>query len=248
MPHLVISHLNVSYGETAVLKNFNLDMEAGSIYCLLGASGCGKSTLLKTICGIVQPQNGEILLNNKPVNPVEQSIGYIPQHYGLLDWLTVETNLLLGGKIRKVPVSKEAVTIIEQLELKPLLHRYPKELSGGQQQRVALARAWMLRPELMLMDEPFSSLDTFTAERSLDLFLTLWKAYKTTTLFVTHNIREAVRTGKYIVLLPKQPVGTPEIFENPLFQANANRTDRDFYEVEQTVSRHMKKTGGDSDE
>ncbi|MDR2843468.1 MAG: ABC transporter ATP-binding protein [Candidatus Symbiothrix sp.] len=240
--------MNVSYGETAVLKNFNLDVEAGSIYCLLGTSGCGKSTLLKTICGIIKPKGGEILLKNKPVNPAEQSIGYIPQHYGLLDWLTVKANLFLGAKIRKVPVSKNAENIIEQLELKPLLKRYPKELSGGQQQRVALARAWMLQPELMLMDEPFSSLDTFTAERSRDLFLYLWKAYKTTTLFVTHNIREAVHTGNYIVLLPKQAIETPEIFKNPLFQANADRTPRDFYDLEQTISQRMQETGRDTDE
>ncbi|GHT42394.1 ABC transporter ATP-binding protein [Bacteroidia bacterium] len=247
MPHLAIRNLNVSYGKTVVLKNFNLEVEAGSIYCLLGASGCGKSTLLKTICRIMQPDSGEILLRNKLIHPVQQSIGYIPQQYGLLDWLTVKTNLFLGGKIRKAPVSKEAATIIEQLELKPLLQRYPKELSGGQQQRVALARAWMLQPELLLMDEPFSSLDTFTAERSLDLFLALWKEYKTTTLFVTHNIREAVRTGKYIVMLPKQPVGTPVVFENPLFQKNANRTPCNFYEIEQIISERMQEIGRDSD-
>jgi NitT/TauT family transport system ATP-binding protein len=244
MSFLSIRNLHIAYGETTVLRNFNLTVEEGSIYCLVGPSGCGKSTLLKAICGIVKPKAGEIRLKTQKINPAQQSFGYIPQQYGLPDWLTVKSNLFLGKKIRKIPVSPEDDQIIEQLELQPLLNRYPKELSGGQQQRVALARAWMLRPELMLMDEPFSSLDTFTAERSRELFLQLWKEQKTTTLFVTHNLQEAVYTGKYIVLLSKQPAEVVEIIENPLFQAGANRTDQDFYLTEQTIRHRIREIGG----
>ena len=236
---LSIHHLNVSYGETAVLRHFNLSVEKGSIYCLLGASGCGKSTLLKTICGIVKPSGGEILLKNEPVNPAKHSLGYIPQQYGLLDWLTVEANLFLGKKIRKRQTSEQEQYILEQLEIRPLLKRYPKELSGGQQQRVALARAWIICPDLLLMDEPFSSLDTFTAERSRELFLHLWKQQKTTTLFVTHNLREAAHIGKYLVLLPKQTAGSPEIVENPLFQPGAARLAANEFQVEQMIGQRM---------
>jgi NitT/TauT family transport system ATP-binding protein len=228
------------YEKTVVLRDFNLAVEEGNIYCFVGPSGCGKSTLLKAICGIVKPQKGEILLRNEPVNSSVQSIGYIPQQYGLLDWLTVKSNLLLGTKIRKMQTS-HTDEIISQLEIQTLLTRYPKELSGGQQQRVALARAWMLRPELMLMDEPFSSLDTFTAEKSLDLFLHLWKAQKTTTLFVTHNLREAVHAGKYVVLLSGQPAEVVKIIENPLFQPGTDRTEQNFYLMEQSLNRQIRK-------
>jgi NitT/TauT family transport system ATP-binding protein len=239
MPFLSIQNLNITYGETTVLRNFNLAVEEGSIYCLIGPSGCGKSTLLKAICGIIRPNSGEIRMRNEDINPSKQSLGYIPQHYGLPDWLTIKSNLFLGKKIRKILPSPEDERIIEQLELKPLLNRYPKELSGGQQQRVALARAWMLRPELLLMDEPFSSLDAFTAERSRELFLQLWKAQKTTTLFVTHNIREAIHIGKYIVLLTKQPATVSEILENPLFQSGANRTPEDYFHTEQLINKRV---------
>ncbi|GHT77290.1 ABC transporter ATP-binding protein [Bacteroidia bacterium] len=199
MSFLTLHNVSVSYGKTAVLRNFNLSVEAGAIYCLTGPSGCGKSTLLKTICGILQPQTGEIRLGNQPINPAVQTIGYIPQHYGLLDWLTVKDNIFLGKKIRNIPFSPEDEQIINQLEIRDLLKRYPKELSGGQQQRAALARAWILRPQLLLMDEPFSSLDSFTAERSIELFLQLWEIQKITTLFVTHNLQEAERVGTHIV-------------------------------------------------
>jgi NitT/TauT family transport system ATP-binding protein len=171
MSFLSINHLGIAYGKTIVLQDFSLTVEEGSIYCFVGPSGCGKSTLLKSICGIIKPNQGEILLRGKNIKPAENLLGYIPQLYGLPDWLTVKSNLFMGKKIRKIQPSPEDDQIIEQLGIKPLLNRYPKELSGGQQQRVALARAWMLHPELMLMDEPFSSLDAFTAERSRELFL-----------------------------------------------------------------------------
>ncbi|MDR2233438.1 MAG: ATP-binding cassette domain-containing protein, partial [Tannerella sp.] len=130
--------------------------------------------------------------------------------------------------------------ILEQLEITDLLNRYPASLSGGQQQRVALARAWMLQPDLLLMDEPFSSLDMFTAEKSRELFLHLWRERRTTTLFVTHNIREAVSVGKYIVLLSGQPAGVVEVIENPLFQQGAKRSDEDFFRVEQWVTGRIR--------
>jgi NitT/TauT family transport system ATP-binding protein len=215
--YLVLHNITISYGEIPVLRNFNLNVEKGAIYCLTGPSGCGKSTLLKTICGILQPQEGEILLEKQPINPEKQTIGYIPQYYGLLDWLTVKDNLFLGKKIRKIPCSSEDEQIINQLKINDLLHRYPKELSGGQQQRVALARAWMLQPQLLLMDEPFSSLDSFTAERSLELFLQLWETQNITTLFVTHNLREAARVGNYIVMLSDQPAEVREIISQKDF-------------------------------
>ncbi|GHT60953.1 ABC transporter ATP-binding protein [Bacteroidia bacterium] len=237
---LSIKDLTISYGETSVLHNFNLSIEEGNIYCLVGPSGCGKSTLLKAICGIIKPGNGEIRLKGQAICPATQSFGYIPQQFGLLDWLTVKSNLFLGKKIRKTPAFPEENHIIEQLEISPLLDRYPRELSGGQQQRVALARAWLLRPELLLMDEPFSSLDTFTTERSIELFLQLWKERRTTTLFVTHNLQEAVRVGKYIILLSKQPARVLEIIENPLSRTGANGTEQDFYQAEQQINNRLR--------
>lgn len=236
---LSVKNLSIRYGETGILNEFNLLIEEGNIYCLVGPSGCGKSTLLKAICGIVKPVTGEILMKGQAICPATQSIGYIPQQFGLLDWLTVKSNLFISKKIRKTSSFPEDNHIIEQLEISPLLNRYPKALSGGQQQRVALARAWLLRPRLLLMDEPFSSLDTFTAERSIKLFLQLWRERRTTTLFVTHSLREAVQIGKYIVLLSRQPANVLEVMENPLFSHRSNRTEQDFYLAEQQIYNHL---------
>ncbi|MDR2232311.1 MAG: ATP-binding cassette domain-containing protein, partial [Tannerella sp.] len=145
MSFLTIRNLCVSYGNTVAINKLTLLVERGSIYSFIGPSGCGKSTLLKAICGIVRPASGEISLRDEPIDPRKQSFGYIPQHYGLLDWLTVKNNLALGKKIRKTSSDQES-RILEQLEITDLLNRYPASLSGGQQQRVALARAWMLQP------------------------------------------------------------------------------------------------------
>ncbi len=242
MSFLIVDNLSVIYREIVAIQHLNLSVEEGSIYSLIGPSGCGKSTFLKTICGIIKPTEGNVLLKEEVINPRKQTLGYIPQHYGLLDWLTVENNLFLGKKIQKKKATHEA-KIIEQLDIGNLLKRYPKELSGGQQQRVALARAWMLQPDLLLMDEPFSSLDTYTAEKSRELFLQLWKEQRTTTLFVTHNLQEAVRTGKYIVLFSRQPARILEIIENPLFQSGMKREDVDFYRVEQSIRKRIQEIG-----
>lgn len=235
---ITIKDLEVSFDETPVLSDFNLTMKEGFIYSVVGPSGCGKSTLLKTICGILHPQKGEILVRGKKADAREHTFGYIPQHYGLLDWLRIKDNLSLGYKIRRTN-SPYKERIVEQLEIGNLLNRYPGELSGGQQQRVALARAWMLQPDLLLMDEPFSSLDNFTAKKSYDLFIKLWKERKTTTLFVTHNIQEAVRMGKYILLLSQQPAKVINMIENPLFKSGNSRNDENFFHFEQEVNQQI---------
>ena len=189
-------------------------MEEGAIYALVGPSGCGKSTLLKSICGIVTPESGSVTLKGTVLNTKTDSIGYIPQQYGLLNWLKVKDNLILPGKVRKTK-NREATAIVEQLRLTNLLERYPAQLSGGEKQRVALARAWIMNPDLLLMDEPFSSLDAFTAKESIGLFRELWKDRRTTTLWVTHQLSEAVENGTYIVLLAENPCRILQIIENP---------------------------------
>lgn len=223
---LLISNLNVSYGETKVLNDFSLSVNDGEIYSLIGPSGCGKSTLFKVLCGIRKEYSGEINMDGKRVSPQEIRIGYVPQHYGLLDWKTIKDNIFLPSKLdkkRTLPQS-EIDYIIDSLEIGELFDRYPSQLSGGQKQRVALARAFISQPQLLLMDEPFSSLDTFTSETSQKLFLRLWKKYRITTIFITHNIYEALAIGKHIVLMSKAPGRIVEEMENVLFDQSEAET------------------------
>lgn len=219
---LSIDNLQVRYGSTIALSDFSLSMKTGEIYSLIGPSGCGKSTLLKVLCGIISSYEGQITFNGKTFSPKELSIGYVPQQYGLLEWKTVKDNIFLPFKLNpdKVLRETEVKEILSSLEIEDLHDRYPSQLSGGQKQRVALARAFISQPDILLMDEPFSSLDTFTSEASQRVFLRLWQKYKVTTLFITHNIHEAVSIGEHIVIMSKSPGRIIHQVDNPLFNVS----------------------------
>lgn len=225
---LSIEHLSVKYGDTEALNDFSLSIKTGEIYSLIGPSGCGKSTLLKVLCGIIKEYGGQITINDKTFSPKETSIGYVPQHYGLLEWKTIKENIYLPFKLNPEKKLKETEVneIIHSLEIEDLMDRYPSQLSGGQKQRVALARAFVSQPDILLMDEPFSSLDTFTSEVSQRLFLRLWEKHKVTTLFITHNIHEAVSIGKHIIIMSKSPGKIIHEIENPLFNIPEHQEDK----------------------
>jgi NitT/TauT family transport system ATP-binding protein len=215
-----VCHLSVSYfdknGNTEVLRDFSLDVSEGSIYSIIGPSGCGKSTLLHILAGIFTGYSGEALIDGKRPNPKHLSIGLVPQNYGLLPWKRVKENIFLPGVIKKSLSDREYTEdILAALDLQSLLRRYPHELSGGQRQRVALARSFIQKPDLLLMDEPFSALDALTAERSQQLFLDIWQKHRVTTLFVTHNINEAINIGNRVVLLTPLPGQIARILTSP---------------------------------
>ena len=210
---LQIENLSAGYGGREVLSGLSCVLERGRIHALIGPSGCGKSTLLKVLCGIHRNYSGDMFFDGRPLNGTAGgavSIGYVPQNYGLLAWKTIRDNIFLPLKITGLNQATRsgmddsgyAGRVIASLGLAEVLERYPREVSGGQQQRAALARAFLLRPDLLLMDEPFSALDAFTAEKSQELFLSLWRDFRVTTLFITHNMREAALLGQRILLLP----------------------------------------------
>ncbi len=220
MATLEINHLNIFYNKgkekVKVVKDLNLTLPQGQIYAIVGPSGCGKSTLLYTIAGILSNYTGEIKINNSAPNTKKHSIGLVPQHYGLLPWKKVKKNIYLPQAIRKEKVEEvKATDIINQLKIGPLLDKYPNQLSGGEQQRVALARAFSQKPDLLLMDEPFSALDALTAEKSRSLFHKLWEEYRTTTLLITHNIQEAVELAHKVILLSPAPGTIKYILDSP---------------------------------
>lgn len=215
-----IQHLDVTFsgknGKTEALKDFSLELADGDIYSVIGPSGSGKSTLLYVLSGIRTNYTGEVLINGKYPDPKHQSIGLVPQNYGLLPWKRVKENIFLPERIKQQPADEAHVQeIIHTLDLSELLHRYPHELSGGQQQRVALARSFIQKPDLLLMDEPFSALDALTAERSRKLFFDVWSKNPVTTLFITHNIDEAINIGKRVVLLSPSPGRVTHILDTP---------------------------------
>lgn len=236
---LSLQNVSVEIDKQSILQNISFSLNTGEILTVVGPSGSGKSTLLNTIAGIIKQYKGEILFDNKPIDNLIR--GYIPQNLGLLPWKKVKDNIFLPGKINKnIEIERgEAFDIIEELGISEFLHRYPSELSGGQQQRVALARLFVSRPDILLMDEPFSALDTFSAEISRDLFLKLWKRHRITSIFTTHNLSEAVKLGKQILIMSKLPGRVLRIVNNPLFEKGAERNDASYYLMSQNLQNLM---------
>ena len=239
MDSLSLRNVSVQLNKNQVLQDVSFDLHEGEILTVVGPSGSGKSTLLNILAGIIKNYTGEIFFRNEPATNLVR--GYIPQNLGLLPWKKVRENIFLASKINKhIEIAEdEAFEIINELGIQDFLHRYPSELSGGQQQRVALARLFVSRPEILLMDEPFSALDTFTAEISRSLFLEIWKKRKITTIFTTHNLLEAVKLGKHILILSKLPGRVLQIIENPLFEKGADRSDESYFRMAQQLQNLM---------
>lgn len=220
MSFVRISHLSVRYSNrkenhTDALCDLSLTLNKGDIYTVVGPSGCGKSTLLYVLAGIVGNYTGEVLINGSRPDPKKHSIGLVPQNYGLLPWKKVEENVSMAFRIRGSKWPDYGDQIIRTLDIRDLFRKYPGELSGGEKQRVAIARSLLQNPELLLMDEPFSALDTLTADRCRTLFVELRKQIPVTTLLVTHNLQEAVRLGQHVILLGKHPRRLIRVIDRP---------------------------------
>ena len=218
---LSLHNVSVNLGKTSVLKDISFSLEKGRTLTVVGPSGCGKSTLLNVLSGIIKNYEGEIRMGATPLSNASLTYGYVPQNLGLLAWKKVKDNILLPFRINKdIKIDHDEVNdVLTKLELTDLLNRYPSQLSGGQRQRVALARVFISRADILLMDEPFTALDTLTADTSRELFLDLWRKYRPTTIFTTHNLSEAVKLGEHILLLDKQPATVLQFVKNPLFES-----------------------------
>ena len=231
---LTIEYTTATAGEKIrVLENISMEIPKGGTCAVLGASGCGKSTLLKAMAGILTGFSGKILMDGEAVNPVQQKIGFIPQNYGLLPWKTVEDNITVACRIKnkRAPEKEKLEKIIQLLGLSGLEQRYPKELSGGQQQRVGLARIFLLEPDVLLMDEPFSALDAITREEMQEVFLAVWRKYAVSTVLVTHYVEEAIYMGQQIAVFSSNPGRVFKMLDNPLFGRTDLRYSKAFFEM-----------------
>ena len=247
---LCFSGVSVDYGTGTdavhAIADTSLCVERGTVLALIGASGCGKSTLLRVGAGLVQPTAGTITSDGVPIDPRTLRIGFLPQNYGLLAWKTVRENILLGAQI-KGEWSTERVSafdeLVADLGLSDLLERYPRELSGGQQQRVGLARVFLLAPDLLLMDEPFSALDVITRESMQAVFLALWKKRSVTTLLVTHYVEEALTLAGRIAVMTGTPGHVAEIIDNPFAGNLAQRSTPEFFAMGQRLRARIAGAG-----
>lgn len=204
---LTLRNLGKTYAnDVRALEGFSLGLAPGEIVAVIGGSGCGKSTLLRLISGLETPTRGTVELNGEPVSQPHPLINLIFQEPRLLPWLTVANNVGFGlaaldGDDRRQQVE----AALKKVGLGKLGHRWPKELSGGQAQRVAIARALVTRPEVLLLDEPFSALDAFTRADLQDHLLDIWSETRPTLILVTHDIDEALVLADRIIVMRPWP-------------------------------------------
>ncbi len=234
--------LGKSFAGRSVLEDISLSVEPGQSLAIVGPSGAGKTTLLYLLCGLTRPDSGGIRLDGGPVGHGPGKVGIILQDYGLLPWKTVLDNVALGLKIAGIPKKERRERAMGQLLEVGLAGRemdYPGCLSGGEQQRVAIARAFVGRPKVLLMDEPFSSLDAITREKLQSTLLSLWRRTNIPYILVTHSVEEAVFLGARIMLLSGRPATVREIFENPGFGSPEHRDSEQAFALIREVRKAM---------
>ena len=245
---------------TTALDDVHLTVPSGRFVSLIGPSGCGKSTLLRLVAGLEQPDLGEVLVHG--VTPAEacaaKMIGLVPQSPALLPWLSVLRNVTLPQKINRgagkrreriadFASRRTAVPDMEELLVKAglgdALHKLPAQLSGGMRQRAAIVRAFGLQPDVLVMDEPFSALDEFTRESLQDQLLDLWEELRTTVLFVTHSVSEAVRLSDTVVVMAPNPGRIVESIDVDLPRPRGERLfgERRFHEYEDLVRERLRR-------
>ena len=219
---LVVEGVTHRYGELTVLERIDLAVREGEILALIGPSGCGKSTLLGIMGGILKPEAGRVLVRGTAPTGSLNPLTYIFQDFALLPWRTVEGNVALALEHHALSAAEKEARVADVLArtgLSEFRAAFPKQLSGGMRQRVGIARALAVRPAVLLMDEPLSALDAQTRELLMDDFLALWLRERTTAVYVTHNLAEALRLADRIAVLSRRPGRLREVVAVDLPQA-----------------------------
>ncbi len=216
-------------GEIKAIDNFSLDIDNGEYISIIGSSGCGKSTILNILSSLDKDYEGNIIFNNNDIK-----VGYMLQDDSLFDWLTVYENAIIGLKIKHLLTSnniKYVKDLLIKYGLKDFMNKYPKSLSGGMRQRVALIRTLAIKPDILLLDEPFSALDYQTRLKVSDDVYKIIKEENKTVIMVTHDIAEAISLSDKVVVLSKRPCKIKKIYDINLSNKSTpinNRKDEKF--------------------
>ncbi|NMA67591.1 MAG: ABC transporter ATP-binding protein [Clostridiaceae bacterium] len=237
-----VKNLTKRFGDLLVLDNVSFDVADGELLCVVGPTGCGKTTFLNSLTKIYDIDEGQILLDGEPVDPKKHNISYIFQGDSTMPWLTVAENVEFGLKIKKIDKQERKRRVDKYLEIVGLSkyrNYYPKQLSMSMIQRVSIARAFVTEPELLLMDEPYGQLDMELRFRLEDELVKLWELTKTTVIFITHNIEEAVYLSNRIMVLTNKPSSVKKIIDNKLPRPR-DISDPDFVALRNEVTELIK--------
>lgn len=242
MSKVEVNHLTKSFGSLKVLDDISFQVNDGDFLCIVGPTGCGKTTFLNSLVKLYDIDDGEFLINGEEVDLNKHSIAYIMQEYSTMSWLTVKENVQFGMKVRKFSrekLNRKTEEVLRMVGLEKFADYYPEQLSASMLQRVSIARAFAVEPDLLLMDEPYGQLDLELRFRLEDELIRIWQETKTTIVFITHNIEEAVYMSQRIMVLTNKPTKVKEDFVNPL-PLPRNVTEEKFIEMRNKVTNLIK--------
>ena len=216
---LEVKNLVKKFGDLLVLDDISFNVRENEFLCIVGPTGCGKTTFLNSLSKLYDITSGEILINGEPVNLKKHNIAYIFQEYSNMPWLTIRQNVEFGLRIKRLPedvIKERADYFLNMVGLMKFENYYPSQLSASMFQRAAIARAFAVKPEVLLMDEPYGQLDIELRFRLEDELIRLWKEVGTTVIFITHNIEEAVYLSERILVLTNKPTKIKAEIKNDL--------------------------------
>ena len=241
MAYLKVKNIRKDFGDLKVLDNINFEVEEDELICMVGPSGCGKTTLLRIIIGLEQPTAGSILIKDKPLKQSVSDLGFVFQESALLPWRSALENVKFPLEIKGVEKEKReeiAKKYLKLVGLEKFENSYPFELSGGMKQRASLARVLAKDPEILLMDEPFASVDAQTSNKLQEELVDLWQKTMKTIIFITHSIDEAVYLSDKILVLSKGPSVIKKTFINTLPRPR-DRNSLEFIELKKDVMEEI---------
>ena len=208
-----VNHLTHRYGDLLVLDDISFNINDGEFVCVVGPTGCGKTTFLNLLTKLIAPTSGEILIDGGAADPKKHNISFAFQERSAYPWLSVEDNIQFGMKIKKERpdvIRGRTEEILDLMGLKKFRKSYPHQLSVSGEQRIVIGRSFAMRPDLLLMDEPYGQMDIKMRFYLEDEVIRLWKNYKSTVIFVTHNIEEAVYLADRVIILTNKPAKVKE--------------------------------------
>lgn len=237
-----VSHLTKYFGELHVLDDVSFQIKKGEFLCVVGPTGCGKTTFLNLLTKLIEPTSGELRIDGSLADPRKHNLAFVFQEPSAYPWLTVEENLAFGLKIKRLPkeeIEERVEEIIRILGMEKFRKSYPSELSVSSEQRIIIGRAFAMRPDLLLMDEPYGQMDIKLRFYLEDEVLRLWREMGTTVVFITHNIEEACYLSERIMVLTNKPAHIKEMVKNDLPYPR-DITSRDFIELRKYITEQIK--------